>query len=694
MKKLRIIIPVIVILLMVTMVAFSTNVPLGPYFDDSYFGLSDSALILSADINDLDDVTVTSPGINHSLVYDGDGWINKDMSNIVGAGGGLTVYFDDDVTVDDYASLIYEPDTVTAETTKSVVANNNTVFIEGYLYNVVLQRDYWAAGEWQFNIFAKVNSSVAESYIIPILYRVQDTGGTVTTTGTGTSRTATIDGATPLVAGDANATETDASFLQTAGGAFHITGYTSTTVCTIATDSEYVNETAVTYTLHRKVFEATTEEINNINADTVLYHIKSIQPRIDLDLADKAAVRMYGKTTRNSDVTISFTYNGTDRYSFLIAPVFPKHNDLDGLNLGDYKHLTANEYTLTTDNVKFSKFDGTAAPAAATDDITLGYVVGSRWVDVTNDKEYVCLDNTDGAAVWTETTGAGGGASTFTGLTDTPAAYTDKAGKTLKVNSTPDAVEFANDTNITTKTTTATLTVAEQGTILVSASSAYTITLPTAVGNTGLTYHFKKTDANYNLITLDGNGAETFNYENADGTPKETYARLNTYCAEVTVVSDGVNWQVIDEALGQVPRCWAYLSADQLNLTDNLAVKVLLDTEDYDIGSNFDTANNKFVCPVAGYYFISGKCLYKNGTVVADKIWYTRLHKNEVLMDFIILHSSSTEAIIVVCEGIYHLAKDDYIELYARHTAGVNTPDLEGVGAHATHMAIEMIAKD
>ena len=52
------------------------------------------------------------------------------------------------------------------------------------------------------------------------------------------------------------------------------------------------------------------------------------------------------------------------------------------------------------------KLDGTEAPASATDDITLGYVIGSRWVDVTNDKEYVCLDNTDGAAVWTETTGA------------------------------------------------------------------------------------------------------------------------------------------------------------------------------------------------------------------------------------------------------------------------------------------------
>ena len=50
--------------------------------------------------------------------------------------------------------------------------------------------------------------------------------------------------------------------------------------------------------------------------------------------------------------------------------------------------------------------EATEAPAAATDDITLGYVVGSVWVDVTNDKAYICVDNSDGAAVWNETTGS------------------------------------------------------------------------------------------------------------------------------------------------------------------------------------------------------------------------------------------------------------------------------------------------
>ena len=53
----------------------------------------------------------------------------------------------------------------------------------------------------------------------------------------------------------------------------------------------------------------------------------------------------------------------------------------------------------------------TTAPVA-TDDSASSYEVGSRWIDTTADKEYVCLDATASTAVWTETTGGGGGGGT------------------------------------------------------------------------------------------------------------------------------------------------------------------------------------------------------------------------------------------------------------------------------------------
>ena len=58
---------------------------------------------------------------------------------------------------------------------------------------------------------------------------------------------------------------------------------------------------------------------------------------------------------------------------------------------------TALEFTTRT------KLDAITAPTVDNDG-TEFFGAGSRWVDVTNDKEYVCLDASTGAAVWTETT--------------------------------------------------------------------------------------------------------------------------------------------------------------------------------------------------------------------------------------------------------------------------------------------------
>jgi len=77
----------------------------------------------------------------------------------------------------------------------------------------------------------------------------------------------------------------------------------------------------------------------------------------------------------------------------------------------------------STSEIKYN-LAGTTAPGS-TDDSGAGYAIGSRWVDVSNDKEYVCTDATVSAAVWTETTSTGGGgAAELSDLSDVNTAPT------------------------------------------------------------------------------------------------------------------------------------------------------------------------------------------------------------------------------------------------------------------------------
>ena len=105
------------------------------------------------------------------------------------------------------------------------------------------------------------------------------------------------------------------------------------------------------------------------------------------------------------------------------------------------------------------KMDATVAPGA-TDDSAAGYAVGSKWVDVTADKAYICVDATATAAVWTEITQAAGGLP----VDDTTALVRDPADNTKLVRMDAGAVATA---------TTRVLTMADQDIDLTPASGAF-----------------------------------------------------------------------------------------------------------------------------------------------------------------------------------------------------------------------------
>lgn len=90
---------------------------------------------------------------------------------------------------------------------------------------------------------------------------------------------------------------------------------------------------------------------------------------------------------------------------------------------------------------------------------------------------------------------------------------------------------------VTTKTTTYTITTNDTVIICDATSGAFTVTLPTAVGNTGRRYFIKKIDVTVNAVTVDGDGTETID----DGLT----AVLNTQYEAIGIVSDGTEWWII-----------------------------------------------------------------------------------------------------------------------------------------------------
>lgn len=85
------------------------------------------------------------------------------------------------------------------------------------------------------------------------------------------------------------------------------------------------------------------------------------------------------------------------------------HRTSDGKDHSDVGLNNTHRTSVGTDHAYVTKVksDATVAPTA-TNDTSEGYAIGSKWVDITEDKIYFCVDSTEDAAVWQEV-GAGGG---------------------------------------------------------------------------------------------------------------------------------------------------------------------------------------------------------------------------------------------------------------------------------------------
>lgn len=304
----------------------------------------------SAALSDLSDVLLDTPVADDVLTYNGAEWVNGKGTTVSG-GLGVSFFLDDTSIIakgtdnnNEVNSLLKIP-AGGSQVVDTIACASNTVLGEAYLYDTAIGETTIPAGEWLFNIYGSVSSIIGGrvSTITQNIYRVMvDSVNTVTVTGTGTSRTATVSGGTPFIAGDANASITVRSYLRTAKGLYGITGYTSATEVTIETPSGYTNDSGSAFSVWRKQFGVTTPTITALNTNYILQTIREVQGAITIAATDKLGTIMFG--TSNNTTNVFFTHNGTEHYTYFRTPLATKHNDLTGLQGGsstERYHLTA-----------------------------------------------------------------------------------------------------------------------------------------------------------------------------------------------------------------------------------------------------------------------------------------------------------------------------------------------------------------
>lgn len=133
----------------------------------------------------------------------------------------------------------------------------------------------------------------------------------------------------------------------------------------------------------------------------------------------------------------------------------------------------------------------------------------------------------------------------------------------------------------------------------------------------------------------------------------------------------------------------AYLGTNQENLTHDQWTKVLLDTESYDAGGDF--ASSDFICPVTGYYAVTGKVLWQN--CVADKRYLSAIYVNGTsIANGIYQPSAVSLPGYALVSDVAYVAASATISLYAYSESGtVDTVDI-GVGAVETYMSIHLLS--
>ena len=248
-------------------------------------------------------------------------------------------------------------------------------------------------------------------------------------------------------------------------------------------------------------------------------------------------------STWKNSVRAATTTNGA------LATAYENGDTIDGVVLATGNRILIKNQSTATENGIYT-VNSSGAPTRATDfdagaDLIANSVVMVQEGTVNADTAWQCTTNetiTIGSTSLTFAQFGAGGSSPLTTKGDLFGYDTVNARIPIGANGTKLVADSAQGLglkwsreSVVTKTTTATLTTIEEGVILAQpGTTAFTITLPAAAGNTGLHYKIKHTSVEGAVVTIDGNSSETIN--------GNLTVQLEYFGTEWELYCDGNNW--------------------------------------------------------------------------------------------------------------------------------------------------------
>jgi hypothetical protein len=454
------------------------------------------------------------------------------------------------------------------------------------------------ANTWSFGFWAFANNTTGAS-LRKGVYQVVNGTNTATVSGaTANIRTVTLtSGQFSGTYFAANATNTIASHISLPSGIYQISAFISTNSVTIRVPTGYVNETAVAFNVWNLLFLTSIVAITKANAPTVQFNI-SHQTTVPYttNLTDKLGIIDFA-VIATANRTITVEYGGNTSVNTVITSIpFIDVNKADKVpNAFAISNLAtggAIGTALTTVDI-YEKFNITQTTASQT--ITLPNPSA-----VTTNRKIVYVEN------------SGTVAFTIYGVQLAPSTHI-----ALIFNGTAWAPASGGSGTLPSQTVTsatATLTTFNQTVYVDAAANNVTLTLPTAIGNSGQSIEIKRIDNTSNTVRIIPNGTQTL-----DGQTSSGGIYLFSQNDAIVVRSNGTNSYIVSDNRGNVGQSKSYLMAtlfvpQSTNLGSNDHVKFNTITSSYGDKIILDTTTsytNAINVASIGRFRLKGGSRYK-----------------------------------------------------------------------------------